>query len=73
MNRSSAALSDPPTLLWVTIRAVMTAQNSCGSPSASARAKVARLEAVIRKACTSLDRLRESQPDANSLLLMNGR
>src|SRR3954454_24293634 len=53
MNRSSAALSDPPTLLWVTIKAVMTAQKPCGSASAWARPKAARLDAVMRRACTA--------------------
>ena len=59
-NRSNAALSEPPTLPWVTIRAVMTAQKPCGRPNADATPNALRLDAVMRSACSTCGRRLDS-------------
>src|SRR3954471_8813187 len=70
MNRSSAALSEPPTLLWVTIKAVITAQKPCGSARAWAKAKAPKLDTVIRRACTAFGPWRKgNRQPINDLVL----
>src|SRR3954471_15733451 len=73
MKRSSATLSEPPTLLWVTIKAVITAQNPCGSARAWAKAKAPKLDTVIRRVCTTFDPWRSgSRQPITALVLAAG-
>src|SRR5437762_10391107 len=52
-SRSSAALREPPTLVWTTSKAVMTAHQPCGNPKSFTTAKAATTAVTTRKAWRS--------------------